>query len=936
MEINTNLLGLPSKYGLERLKSVLTSKGISWQPGHNEFILGPGWRIVYGGPEDADVMALLESVSTVPPLTPESLAIKLIERGEEIVLVLYGSDERGLTYTLYEAARAIELEGTASEPLGGIEEAVESPDLKIRSVIRTMMNRELDSEWLNSTEFWEDYLDMLVATRHNRLKLSIGWRSAYFSPPFPFLVDVPGYEAVSVTNLSLEEREENLAILKVISSMAKDRGLEFYFDTYWMSHRPMGDWPEARKYVVEGLTDETLPDYTKRGVRRLLQQCPAIDGIGMSGSMNENGVGQEFFYSLFDGIAECGRPLAIQIELKGVNQELVDQAVRRGISVTLGGKYCMEHKGLPYHPTQIRIEELESPGLRRWTRNSYADMLYRPRSHDFMFNLWNWGTQKVLLWGSPDDVAKLARNSLISGSLGMEHGDPLTYKGSYSSGPSGYWRIFKDQSLENYSWEYERYWYHYLLYGRLMYNTHACATIWRREFIHRFGREAADHLIEALAYASRTTPLMTMLHAPSASDNAYWPEVYTNIPITMPDPDIVRKDGGKTFGICNPSDTALFYRVDDYVSDYLDNRLAAKYSPVTLKEWFLNIGSSALEKMEAAEQILSDPPSAEFRATRIDIIAQANLALFFGYKMEAATHFGFYRERGDFASLVLAIEAYERALEFWREIVSVTKDRYQANLAFHRNGIMSGSWEDREPAIIADLEQMKMFRDNYVSQYGDCEVSFGHVPVWVGHPPDVVIKTTVKGWERIETVRLYYRREGETSYSPVDMQQDRSAPPVYKAEFRVGSQTRSLEYYMEAHLKTGERAIYPQKAPADPLKILLGPKVDPPICQHLPPETFEAGKPLGLDLKVKSTVELKTVKLHYRHVDQSEYVQEADLEEVNGSYRAIIPGAYTDSPYDLIYYFEVIDRMGNSVLYPGLEGNFDAPYFVLERFLQSR
>ena len=929
INIERNLLGSPSIYGLRRLKSVLTAKGIQWQMRQNEFVLSPKWRIVYGGPGGQDVRALLGSASVVPPAAPESLCIKLIGRGEETVLVLYGSDERGLTYALYEASRAIELDGTAAEPFRGIEEAIESPDLAVRSVIRTMMNRELDVEWLNSVEFWEGYLDMLVATRHNRLKLSIGWRSAYFSPPFPFLIDVPGYEGVSATNLPAQERDHNLTMLKAVSSMAKDRGLEFYFDTYWMSHRPMGDWAEARRYVVEGLTDETLPDYSRRGIKRLLRECPDIDGIGMSGSMSENGVDQEFFYSFFDGISECGRPMAIQIELKGVDQGLVDRATRRGIRVTLGGKYCMEHKGLPYHPTQIRIEELESPGPRRWTRNSYADMLYRPRSHDFMFNLWNWGTQKVLLWGDPEDVAKLARNSLISGSLGMEHGDPLTYKGSYSSGPSGYWRILKDRSLENYTWEYGRYWYHYLLYGRLMYNTHTSQTVWVREFRGRFGPQASHHLIKALAYASRVTPLMTTVHAPSASDNYYWPEVHTNIPIAMPDPE--RRDGGDRFDLCSPSDTALFYRVYDYVKDYLGNRLSTRYSPVAVRDWFLNIGSSALREMESAEKKAPDQNSAELRATRMDVIAQANLALFFGHKIEAAVQFGFYRERGDFTSLLKAIEAYEQALKFWRDIVSATKGRYQPNLAFHRNPIMSGSWEDREPAIVADLNQMKMFRDNFLSQYGDREVVFGHVPAWVGHPPYVRVETTLKGWERIEAVKLYYKADGQTSYNRLDMKQDRSAPPVYMAECEVPSHATDLEYYMEAHLKTGKRVICP---PTDTLRTVLGPKTAPPACQHNPPETFEAGKPLRLDLKVASNARLKSVRLRYRHVNQSEYVLGMDMKGENGSYHSIIPASYTDSLYDLIYYFEVIDRMGNRVLYPGLEGDFDAPYFVVERSLR--
>ena len=935
VRVELELLGSPSAYGLEKLKSALNARQIPWRQGQNKLILSAKQCIAYGGPQDPAVRDLLASVSTTPPRESESLCIKLVPRGEAITLALYGSDERGLAYALYEVARAIELEGTAAAPLKGIEEAIEHPDLTIRSVIRTMMNRDLDAEWLNSTDFWASYLDMLVATRHNRLKLSIGWRSAYFSPPYPFLIEVPGYSGVSVTNLSPQERDWNLTALQMVSTMAKDRGLEFYLDMYWMSHRPMGDWAEARKYIVDGLTEDTLPDYTRRGVRTLLEVCPNIDGLGMSGSMVENGVAQEFVYSFFDGIAECGRPMAIQIELKGVNQELVDQATRRGIHVTLGGKYCMEHKGLPYHPTQIRHEELEHPRPRGWTRNSYADMLYRPRAHDFMFNLWNWGTQKVLLWGDPDDVSRLARNSLISGSLGMEHGDPLTYKGSYSSGPSGQWRILRDRSLDPYTWEYERYWYQYLLYGRLMYNTRASPTIWRREFVHRFGRRAADHLVEALAYASRTTPLMTMVHAPSASDNAYWPEVYTNIPITMPDPDPLRRDGGRTFDSCNPSDTAMFYRVDQYVSDYLENRLIARYDPITVKSWFSDIGSPALEELRKAEGTIANPEDAEFRAIRVDVVVQAKLALFFGHKIEAAVQFGFYREMGDFASLSGAIEAYEHALTLWRDIVSVTEGVYQPNLAFHRNAIMSGTWGDREPAIVADLAQMKLHRDNYLSQYSDCDVTFGHVPAWIQHPPHISVKTTVKGWERLVALRLHYRTDGREYYSHVDMQQDSSAAPVYAAECLIPLQSTELEYYMVAELRTGERIVHPRSAPLATVKITLGSETSPPICEHAPADTFQAGKPLRLSLDVRSSIVLRSVKLYYRHVNQSEYILEMGMERANGHFEAVIPASYTDSCYDLMYYFGVIDRMGNRVLHPGLGGDVDRPYFVLERSLQG-
>ncbi len=923
-----SLLGLPSAYAVRHLAHILDRKGFLWSRQEGRIIQGTDWRLLWGTPKDAPMAARMVSDPRAWPLKPESLAIVRDYRGTLRDLVVYGSDELGLAYALYEVARAIELTGTGEDVFQGIEEGVERPTLRIRSVIRTMMNRKLDREWFFATGFWESYLDNLVATRHNRLKLSIGWRSAYFSPPFPFLVAVPGYPQVSVTHLTPQERTQNLAMIQSVAAMAKDRGLEFYLDMYWMSHRSMGDWAEARRYRVEGLTAETIGDYTRQGVKTLLDACTDIDGLGISGSMVENGFTQEDMYFLFDGVAACDRPVALQIELKGVNQELVNQATRRGIHVTLGGKYCMEHQGLPYHPTQIRFEELESSGPRRWTRNSYADMLYQPRAHDFMFNLWNWGTQKILTWGNPAMVGKLARNACLSGSLGLEHGDPLTYKGSYSSGPEGNWRIVQDPSLEFYDWEYKRYWLHYVLFGRLMYNPDCSPEVWHREFRHRVGPGTGDSLQAALAWASKTMPLITMSHAPSASDNLYWPEVYTNVPISTPAPDFLSRDGGAWFGLCSPSDTALFYRVDDFVSDYLRNQVGEKIDPFTTGKWFEGIGQATFAELDKAQSSDANAVQAEFRTLWIDTSIQGNLAFFFGCKFAAAAHFTLYRDTGDLAALNEAIEAYENGLRYWRLVVRLAPSIYPPHLAFHNNGIMSGDWAAREGAIVSDLEQMKTIRQNYLAQYGSQPLSFAHVPVWEQSPSHVTIATSLKGWEHAKAVRVLYVTDQDAVVKRATLVPPHTLSPLYAATLRLGEQARWLRYSLEAESTSGKTIQYPGPNCAEGLEIALGQPVTAPKCEHEPPTGFERGKPLPLHLKVHCQEDLKQVRLHYRHVNQAERVLQQDMTVQNGSFLGVIPAIYTDSRFELMYYFSIIDRMGNRVLYPGFEDEFDAPYLV--------
>ena len=909
------LLGAPSAYALRNLQQVLADKKIAWRRQSHNVILGSGWSLRFGIEDEAFVSRSVGRETLQFPVETESLLIgKAPKEGEQDWWV-YGSDEKGLTYALYEVALAIKAEGREGDVLGGLDATREKPALRVRSAIRTMMNRDLDKEWFFSPSFWAAYLDNLVATRHNRFKLSVGWRSAYFSPPFPFLIAPAEYPNVSVAHVSEDERTRNLEMLKLISAMACDRGLEFFFDMYWMSHLPMGNWAEARRYQVEGLTAETIRDYTHKGVKTLLEACPHIMGLGISGSMMENGFSQEDMYSLFDGIADCGRPVAVQIELKGVTQQLVDQATQRGIPVTLGGKYCMEHQGLSYHPTQIRLEELDSKSARRWTRNSYADMLYQPRNHDFMFNLWNWGTLKVLLWGNPEMVSSLARNSLLSGSLGMEHGDPLTYKGSYSSGPEGSWRIVQDKELEYYDWEFRRYWLHYLLYGRLMFNPDCPAKIWEREFSVRFGKKAGAYLLEALAHASRALPLITMCHAPSASDNLYWPEIYTNVPIAIPAPESLSRDGGICFGSCNPGDTAMFYRVDDYVRDRLRNEVDAKVDPFTLHQWFQEIGTLALSRLQRSMRTETKQSSPEYRALCIDIKIQAYLAFFFGCKFQAAVHFGLYRETGDLASLEKAIAAYEEGLSSWRSLIQAAQGVYPAHMSFHRNGIMSGDWASREAAIVADLDQMKALRRNYLTLYGTQSLCFGHVPDWVQDSNRIVVATSMKGWENATSVRVIYVSDQDDSAKSKKLESNGNSP-LFSTHLNVGRETRWLKYCLEATSTHGEKMCFPRKDPRHGLRITVGSKIGEPTCHHSPIEEFVPGQPLRIALTVQSNVDLARATLHYRHVNQAEKVKEKEMISSKGAFLGCIPASYTCSLYDILYYFSVIDRLGQRIPFP--------------------
>ena len=87
---------------------------------------------------------------------------------------------------------------------------------------------------------------------------------------------------------------------------------------------------------------------------------------------------------------------------------------------------------------------------------------------------------------------------------------------------------------------------------------------------------------------------------------------------------------------------------------------------------------------------------------------------------------------------------------------------------------------------------------------------------------------------------------------------------------------------------------------------------------------------------------MATARLHYRHVNQAERFSTLDLSlspEGVGSAtlrgQAVIPGAYTASPYALQYYFVLGDGAGQARLWPGLDAAgpeprlANQPYYVV-------
>jgi hypothetical protein len=100
--------------------------------------------------------------------------------------------------------------------------------------------------------------------------------------------------------------------------------------------------------------------------------------------------------------------------------------------------------------------------------------------------------------------------------------------------------------------------------------------------------------------------------------------------------------------------------------------------------------------------------------------------------------------------------------------------------------------------------------------------------------------------------------------------------------------------------------------------------------RHQAPDGFRRKQPLTLEL---AGSELASARLYYRHVNQAERWQSAAMDRKGTGYVAAIPGAYTDSPYPLQYYFELKSAPDRAWLYPGFPSDLAGPpYYVVRGY----
>jgi hypothetical protein len=660
-----------------------------------------------------------ETVALVPQAIPAVAGV-----------LITGIDARGLVYGLLELADRIRL---SDDPIAALHlpaPIIETTPNKVRSVARAFLSEIEDKPWFYDRAFWTTYLDTLASARFNRFNfaLGFGWdfprgvTGDYLHFPYPYLVEVPGYEQVHVEPaLQPGERQRNLETLQFIAAETARRGMDFQLGI-WTHAYQWTDSPNSDHHIV-GLTSEIHAAYCRDALAVLLKDCPQITGLTMR-IHGESGIPEgsySFWQSLWEALPAArtpdGKPRVIELDLhaKGLDQRMIEIARATGMPVKAGAKYWAEHLGLGYQQADIRANEYPragvtgtfavSSGLRNFTRYGYGDFYQQNIGLDLLYRVWP-GTQRHLLWGDPALAAGYGRAANFCGAAGMELCEPLTFKGREGSGHPGGRNAYADPSLAPASLDTGKFTLTYMLWGRYLYNPDAAPDFYHRYLKQVYG-PAGPALEVALANSSRILPLVTTAWCPSASNHEFWPEMLTPVSILPYTARPLYTDSPAPHNVSaiSPLDPQLFTSIDQHAENLVSGKPDARYNTSEVIAWLEAMVATSTKGLAAARIAAGkNARTPEFRRAEEDILILNGLGTYYAYLFRTALLYSIFEENRDPFAAEQSMVFYQKARDAWGTMAKRAKIIYASDISYGSSPFRRGNWADRLTAIDADLD----------------------------------------------------------------------------------------------------------------------------------------------------------------------------------------------------------------------------------------
>lgn len=643
-------------YGAARLKVALASAG------H-----------VVGEPAPATIA--LE----VAPATGGPEDYRIVRDGPARVVVR-GGGPSGVMYGALALADDVRA-GVALDKLAERDEQARFPFRAIKFNLPWMSYRkgeslQLHQETVRDLSFWTAFLDMMADNRFNVLSL-------WGLHPFTLMVRPTNFpEACGLSDAELADWRRFWTSL---FALASERGVETYLVNWNIFVSPelakarglaaySADW----SYFGEGDTSDLVKQYTRECVTQVIDEYPGLTGLGIThgermGGMTPRQRQDWLVDTVIAGMKAAKRPAKL------IHRAPLSAGTGSGGS-TAGQtermtRAAMEAMDLPA-PIWVEMKfnwshAHSSPHLVQVHGGPLTDAYWNPPPHGYRIT-WMARNEDILClrWGEPDFVR---RHIALNGGA---------HVGGYFVGSECYIPAvdYLTQPDHRGDWQYafQRQWFFYRVWGRLLYAPDTPDAAFAAEFIRRYG-EVGARLFRALVLGSRMPLRLASLYratwdftlyaegflAPASSGGSFdqsspFLSVNELIDHATLDPDLVS--------------------IRDFVAAG-DTWRDDQVTPPRLADALERDGLEALA-------LLAGVTSAEptLGSELADCRAWAHLSLYFAEKVRGGVALQRFRVEHDPAHRADAVAHLTRAVEQWRAVVRETEPWYRVAPLLHLAG----------------------------------------------------------------------------------------------------------------------------------------------------------------------------------------------------------------------------------------------------------
>jgi hypothetical protein len=204
-------------------------------------------------------------------------------------------------------------------------------------------------------------------------------------------------------------------------------------------------------------------------------------------------------------------------------------------------------------------------------------------------------------------------------------------------------------------------------------------------------------------------PIVTTAHLPSAANDTYMPEIYTNQPIVdaaLPSP-YGDTPSPKVFGHVSPLDPQMFSSIEESVRELLDGKRSGKTSPCEVARWLDALAGSAERRLAEALKADAGPADAELRRVAVDVTIASGLGRFFAAKLRSGALYSLHRHTSSLPALEAALHEYEGARAIWSQFAQYAQGVYVPDITIGPLPHQRGHWLDRLAAMDADIAAMR-------------------------------------------------------------------------------------------------------------------------------------------------------------------------------------------------------------------------------------